>query len=618
MIQASGIFKSYGGQVLFEDAGFTVNAGERIGLVGRNGHGKTTLFRMVLGEEHPDAGRISVPDGYTLGHLSQHIGFTSGTVLEEACLGLGRDEDGADETYKAEKILSGLGFSREDFALSPYALSGGYQIRLNLAKVLAGGPNLLLLDEPTNYLDILSIRWLSRFLREWKNELILITHDRRFMDSVTTHTMGIHRARIRKIEGPTERLYGQILLEEAHYEKTRLNDEKRRREIERFINRFRAKATKASAVQSRIKTLEKREQMDELARIDMLDFRFNCAPFAGKKLLEAEGLRFSYSGAALINGAGISIGARDRIAVIGKNGKGKTTLLNMLAGELAPQGGEVRQHQALRLAHFGQTNVDRLDPSKTVEEEILDALPEYSRRTARGICGLMMFEGGLALKKISVLSGGEKSRVLLGKLLASPANLLLLDEPTNHLDMESVEALKEAINSFEGAVVIVTHNEELLNEAAERLVIFDEGKVSVFEGTYAEFLEKKGWSDERQEALFTSAPGGNRTANKKDRKKDLRRQRADVISERSRALGTLQKEITGAEDRITELEGEIAMNTESLIKASENGGWEAIKDLSKSIKDAREEIEALFTRLEELTKEFDLKSGEFDRKMSGI
>jgi len=252
MLQVTNIEKSYGKQLLFDGVGFTVNPRERVGLVGRNGHGKSTLFRMILGEEHQDAGTITVPSGYTIGHLSQHIHFTENTVLGEACLALPPNEDHIDESYKAEAILHGLGFTNDDFDRHPSTLSGGYQVRLNLAKVLASEPNLLLLDEPTNYLDIVSVRWLTQFLRAWRNELIIITHDRDFMDSVTTHTMIIHRYKMRKVAGGTQKLYDQILMEEEIYEKTRQNDEKKRKEVEQFINRFRAQATKASAVQSRI------------------------------------------------------------------------------------------------------------------------------------------------------------------------------------------------------------------------------------------------------------------------------------------------------------------------------------------------------------------------------
>jgi len=617
MIQVGNLSKAYGQQVIFDDIGFTVNAGERIGLVGRNGHGKTTLFKMILGEERPDDGIISVPNNYKVGHLSQHISFTEESVLKEGCLGLRPAEDGRDETYKVEAILMGLGFSADDFMRNPLELSGGYQIRLNLAKLLISEPNLLLLDEPTNYLDILSIRWLIQFLRNWKNELILITHDRDFMDSVTTHTMGIHRCTIRKIEGPTQKLYEQILMEEEVYEKTRINEEKKRKETEQFINRFRAQATRASAVQSKIKALQKKEKLEKISEIKNLDFEFRSEPFLGKWLVEANDLSFSFAPEVppLIDKLSMTIGKDDRIAIIGKNGKGKTTLLNLLAGELMPLSGSVTHNPKLKLAYFGQTNIQRLDSQKTVEEEILDTLPEYNRRAARNICGIMMFEGDKALKKISVLSGGEKSRVLLGKLLGSPANLLLLDEPTNHLDMESIDSLLEAIDAFEGAVMIVTHSEMILHAIATRLIVFDDGKVSVFEGTYQDFLGRVGWKNENNGAVGRQAISEQ---SKNTNKKDMRRMRAELINSRSRILGALQKGIAEVEETIMQLESQIEKDTQALLDASVKGSGESINTLSKSIHESKARIDTLFDELAALTEDLNTKSGEFEERLKDL
>jgi len=537
MIQVNNLDKCYGRQVLFEKAGFILNPGERVGLVGRNGHGKTTIFKMILGQDHPDSGSINIPKGYKIGHLSQHISFSGITVLKEACLSLQNSEDGIDETYKAEIILMGLGFTLDDFSAKPEDLSGGYQVRLNLAKVLVSDPNLLLLDEPTNYLDILSLRWLTQFLRDWKKELIIITHDRDFMDGVTTHTMAIHRCNLRKEAGPTEKVYQQLLLEEEIHEKTRVNDNKKRKETEDFINRFRAKASKASAVQSRVKALQKKDQLDKLVDIRTLDFAFRSAPFTGKLLMEVNDLSFSFDNDTppLIDGLTFSVGKKDRIAIIGKNGKGKTTLLNLLAKELKNETGTVSHHGQLQMSYFGQTNINRLSLHKTIEEEIMDVHPEGNRGATRKICGTMMFSGDNALKKISVLSGGEKSRVLLGKLLVSPSNMLMLDEPTNHLDMESNDSLVEAIDAFNGSVILVSHSEMMLHALATRLIVFDDGKVTFFEGTYQEFLDSVGWKSENE----TNAPRVKKTKprTKSVNKKQLRRERAAMLQMKSKAMG---------------------------------------------------------------------------------
>lgn len=618
MIQVSNLSKSYGTQVIFENVGFAINRGERIGLVGRNGHGKTTLLKMITGEEKPDDGSISIPNGYSVGYLSQHLEFASDSVIDEACLGLTPSEDGRDESYKAETILTGLGFSTDDFLSHPLDLSGGYQVRLNLAKLLVSGPNLLLLDEPTNYLDIVSIRWLMNFLRGWREELILITHDREFMDGVTTHTMGIHRNGIRKIEGETAKLYQQILMEEELYEQTRINEEKKRREVEQFINRFRAQATRARAVQSKIKALRRHEKLEKMVDMEELEFKFNPAPFTGKTLLDARGVTFSFEAAALplIEGLDLTIGKRDRIAVIGKNGKGKSTLLSLLEGGLQPLSGEVTRHPQLKTAYFAQTNVQQLSPDKTVEQEILDVLPVHNIGAARNICGVMMFEGDLALKKISVLSGGEKSRVLLGKLIARPANLLLLDEPTNHLDMESIDSLIEAMDTFAGAVMIVTHSEMILNAVATRLVVFDGGKVSLFEGTYRDFLERRGWKDET-DALNGAKKAGNKTGISADRK-EFRRLKAELINSRSRALTPLQTRISEVEETITGLEQEMNKDTHALVRASAKGNGAAIQRISISIHEAWGKIDALFDEIETLTNELNEKSREFEERFAAL
>jgi ATP-binding cassette, subfamily F, member 3 len=617
MLSVADLSKSYGLQVVFDGVSFTVGDGERIGLVGRNGSGKTTLLRLLTGEERPDSGNIIIPRNYSIGHLAQLLSLAKNTVLGEACLGLKEHEDGVDETYKAKSILLGLGFDEADFRKSPAQLSSGYQIRLNLAKVLVAQPDLLLLDEPTNYLDIVSVRWLGQFLRQWKHELIVITHDRAFMDSIATHIIGIHRQGIRKIAGTTHKLYNQILQEEEVYEKTRVNDERKRKELEQFINRFRAQATRAKAVQSRIRTLGKTTTLGKLTEARNLDFEFPAAPFSGRWLMEVQDLGFTYdSGPPLVKHLTFAVGKSDRIGVIGKNGKGKTTLLNLLAGELPPGNGAISRSSNLESGYFGQANIDRLHPDNTVEEEMLQARPDLTRGQARNICGIMLFDGDKATKKISVLSGGEKSRVLLGKMLVRPANLLLLDEPTNHLDMESVDSLVEAVNAFAGAVIIATHSEMILHAVAEKLIIFDGQQPWLFEGSYQDFLDRFGWQDE-----VLGEGQADRTGDRKSQrteKKEFRRMRAEILTERSRALAPLDQEMARIEKMIIALERRVEDENRALVRASQLGEGKAIASLSISIHECRKQIEEFFEQLEKVSREHASRMGDFEDQLEEL
>ncbi len=609
MLRIDNIDKSYGGQVLFDKASLQIQPRERVGLVGRNGCGKTTILQMILGEVEPDDGTIIIPKGYRIGHVAQHLRFTKPTVLEEGCLGLLPDE--MYDHYKVEAILSGLGFSESDMQLPPSHFSGGFQVRLNLAKVLVSHPNLLLLDEPTNYLDIVSIRWIIKFLRSWKHELLLISHDREFMDSVTTHTALIHRRKIRKLPGDTSKLYAQIAQDEEVHEKTRQNEAKQREHIESFVRRFRAQASKASVVQSRLKLLEKLPNLQELESIPDLDFSFRYEKFEADRSMEVENLSFGYDTSNLIiEDLDMTIQSGDRIAIIGKNGKGKSTLMRLLAGELEPLEGKISAHPLTKIGYFGQTNIDRLDPKNTVEQEIDSSNPRLGKTAVRGICGTMMFSGDAAEKMVRVLSGGEKSRVMLGKIIAAPSNLLLLDEPTNHLDMQSIDAMVEALEGFEGAVVIVTHSELILRSFATRLLVFQKDGLSWFNGTYDEFLEKIGWRDEDDDSSSAKV--------RINPKKAMRQNRAAIIAERSKVLNPMQIEISSLEARIIELESQESSFGEKISEATRMQDAASIAELSIQIKRAKEEIDSCFKKLEEVSTEHDRLSSEFDARIEDL
>ena len=579
-----------------------------MGIVGRNGSGKSTLFKIILGEEYLDGGKIDIPKNYSLGYLKQHIAFSHATVHEEACSVLKKNEDGWLDTHHVEAILFGLGFDESSMQKDPMLLSGGFQIRLNLAKVLASEPNMLLLDEPTNYLDIVSMRWLSRFLRGWKGEILLITHDRKFMDEVCTHIVGIYRKKFRKIQGTVAKLKETIRAEEEVAMRTQENDAHKREQLERVIDRFRFKASKAAMVQSKIKAVERLGEATRLEHERNLEFSFNEAPFPGKRMLQIKDLNFHFNGGpTLIQDLTVELFKGDRVAIIGPNGRGKTTLLNLIANELSPVSGSISLNPNILMNYFGQTNINRLNLENTVEEEIQSAVQSAERGKARSLAGLMMFSGDASQKRIRILSGGERSRVLLGKILATPCNLLLLDEPTNHLDMESIESLIDALEDYGGTAIVVSHDEELLQVFANKLIVFDGGKCFAFEGTYREFLEKIGWAEEKdgmtKSVIAEAKSQASTPAVSKNR--DDRRARAAYIEERAKIVRPIEKEIQRLEKEIQTSE-ELAKKKEAeLLEASEKSDGALIAKLATEFSASKSKAEELFAKWEDASNQLE-------------
>ncbi len=590
MIELVNISKSYPTNDLYSNLDLRLNAGNKVGLVGRNGSGKSTLFKLILGEEQPDSGEIALPKNYKIGALKQYFDFTEKTLLEETALALG--EDDKYNIYKAEKILFGLGFTESDLEKAPKEFSGGYQIRINLAKLLLTEPNMLLLDEPTNYLDILSIRWLKAFLKSFEGEVILITHDRDFMDSVCTHTMGIIRKSAFMVQGSTHKFYELLASNEEHYEKQKIAQEKKIKELEEFIAKNKARAATATLAQSKVKILEKMEVMEDLQYDSSLEFNFNYKDTAAKFLLEVKDVSFGYSpDNILFKDISFALSKGETLGIIGKNGKGKSTLLNVIAGELKALTGTIDYHTSTVFGHFGQTNINHLNKNNTIMDEIHSTNVKLPESTIRGIAGLMMFSGDNAKKKISLLSGGEKSRVMLGKIIAKDVNLLFLDEPTNHLDMDSIDALTNAIKAFEGSCIIVTHSEDLLRAVCDRLIVFTNDGADYFNGTYDEFLEKIGWEeDETVEKKKVEKPKVN--------KKESKKLRAAIVSEKSKATAPLKKQMQ-------ELEEEIAKLEDARVKLSRD-----IPKIEKEIEQKFELLEATQFKLDDMNKEFERRMNE--------
>ena len=593
MIQLTNLSKSFGGQTLFKDLNFKMNSNQKVGLIGRNGSGKSTLFKIILDEESHDDGMVSIPKNYKIGTLKQHLVFTEPTIREECSLVLSEEEQY--NFYKIEKILFGLGFSGEDLEKDPMSFSGGYQIRINLAKLLATEPNMLLLDEPTNYLDLLSLRWLKQFIRTFDGEVILITHDRDFMDEVTTHTMGIQRKALHIVQGNTKKYDETLALSDETYEKTRQNQEKKRKELEEFVAKNKARASTAALAQSKQKMLDKMEDMESLESESNLAFNFNYKETPAKLNLRAENLAFGYKAdEKLFSDVSFMLENGKTLAIIGKNGKGKSTLLNYIAGELEQQEGTLNFHPSTSMAHFGQTNIERLNTKATIIDEIASVSLKIGIAETRSICGTMMFSGDLAEKKISVLSGGERSRVMLGKIIGMEANLLLLDEPTNHLDMYSIDSLCTAIESFKGSTIMVTHSEMLLRRLANALIIFHKGGAEYFDGTYDDFLEKIGWEDE----TVGDDPKPKKSSKPKLDNKEKRKLKKELTQARSKENAPHKKELEFCENKIMELEEELEVENAKLLEASTSGDNSLMIEASQKVGTLQKEVDELFERLE--------------------
>jgi len=574
MIELINISKSYPTGNLYTDLNLRLNSGDKVGLVGRNGTGKSTLFKLILGEEHQDTGEIKFPKAYKIGALKQYFDFKEKKLIDETASAL--SEENKYDVYKAEKMLFGLGFTEADLDKDPKSFSGGFQIRINLAKLLLTEPNMLLLDEPTNYLDILSIRWLKAFLKTFQGEVILITHDREFMDSVCTHTLGIVRRSAFMIPGGTRKFFEQISANEEHHEKQKIAQDKKIKDLEEFIAKNKARAATATLAQSKVKILEKMEILEDINYDANLDFDFNYKETSAKFLVEVKNLSFGYTpDNVLFKNISFALTRGETIGIIGKNGKGKSTLLNAIAGELEPLSGNVDFHPSCTFGHFGQTNISHLNAKNTIMDEIYSVNHKLPEAVIRSICGLMMFSGDNAKKKISLLSGGEKSRVMLGKIIAQDVNLLFLDEPTNHLDIDSIDALTEAIKRFNGSCIIVTHSEELLKAVCDKLIVFRDDKAEYFNGNYNEFLEQIGWEDDALEEK-------PKAVKPKRNKKEIRKLRSLIVAEKSQALKPIKTQIEEIE---------------------------ALADAQKS---------KMQSKLNELNKELDRLNSEFEIRMNEI
>jgi ATPase subunit of ABC transporter with duplicated ATPase domains len=537
LISFSRIGKQYGKQILFVDASFQLNPGEKVGLVGPNGAGKTTLFRMIVGEEAPDEGELSVPKRLTIGYFRQDVEEMAGrTVLDEAIAGSGRlgdlhhelealQHDMADpakgdemdrilarfgevqEEYEhlggygleaqAREVLHGLGFDDDRIEGDVGALSGGWKMRVAMARVLLGRPDVLLMDEPTNHLDIESIIWLEQFLKALPGALLMTSHDREFMNRIVGRIAEIDGGEITSYSGNYDFYERERAIRETNREAAYARQQAMLAKEQRFIERFAAHAAKAAQVQSRVKALEKIEKIELPKKRKVVKFDFRPPPRSGDQVFVIDKVSKAYGPRVVYDGLSMTIRRGERWCVMGKNGAGKTTLLRMVAGALAPDDGTVTIGASVKMGYFAQQALDLLDPDLTIEEQLQKDFPHESIGVLRNLAGAFQFSGDDTDKKIRSLSGGEKTRLVIARMLLDPPNVLVLDEPTNHLDLFTKEMLIEALKDYEGTMLFVSHDRAFLRALSNRVLELGgetglDKEPHLYPGSYVEYVQRTG------------------------------------------------------------------------------------------------------------------------------
>ena len=537
MISFSNIQKQYGRQLIFVEASFQLNPGEKVGLVGPNGSGKTTLFRMVVGEETPDDGEVSVPKKTTVGYFRQDVEEMQGrSVLDEAIAGSGRAGDlhhelealqtamedpaqagdmdrilerfgNVQEEYEhlggytleaqAREVLHGLGFADDQIDGDVGALSGGWKMRVALARVLLGRPDVLLMDEPTNHLDLESIIWLEEFLKQFPGALLMTSHDREFMNRIVQKIAEIDAGEIIVYSGNYDFYERERAIRETNQQAAFARQQSMLAKEQRFIDRFRTHAAKAAQVQSRIKALDKIEKIELPKRRQVVRFDFRAPARSGDQVAVIEDVHKAYGPRTIYQGLNLTIRRGERWAVMGRNGAGKTTLLKMIAGASEPDSGSIRLGASLNMGYFAQQSLDVLNADLTVIEQLQQDFPQDGLGALRTLAGAFQFSGDDVDKKIRALSGGEKSRLAMARMLYHPPNFLVLDEPTNHLDLATKEMLVEALKDFEGTMIFVSHDRVFLRGLGSRVLELGgengtDRSPHVYPGSYVEYVQKTG------------------------------------------------------------------------------------------------------------------------------
>jgi len=586
MITLNHVQKQFGTKIIFKDCSLQIGVRDRVGLIGPNGSGKTTLFRMILGEESIDDGEVLIAKGVKIGHLPQEVISCKGNavldevlksstnitslqgkmkILEEELSSI-EDPKGQERLAKeygklqerytllggygleaeAKRILQGLGFREKDFGRRTDELSGGWLMRIALSKILLQSPDLLLLDEPTNHLDLTSLIWLEEFLVNYPGAMVIVSHDRVFLNHLIDRIAEIEAERIAFYYGDYDHYLEEKEARREILEATFKTQQRKIEQTERFIERFRAKNTKSSQVQSRIKMLEKIERIELPEKKKEIRFHFPAPKRSGHKVVEVKNLHKSYETTAVYQGIDFHLYRGDKVALVGPNGAGKSTLLKILAGVLDFEEGEVMLGKDVTRAYFAQHQFDILRPENTVFEEILSVATDESQTELRTLLGAFLFSGDEIEKKVSVLSGGEKSRLVLAKMLLKPANFLLLDEPTSHLDIPSRNVLEMALKQFQGTICLITHDRHLINEIANKVIEIDNGVPHLYPGNYDYYLYKKQQIQlEEQVGAIHELPLQKKKSS--HRTKEGRRKRAQEMDQFKRQLSGLEKKFEEVE-----------------------------------------------------------------------
>ena len=529
MLTVSQLSKSYGGRVLFEDASLQINAGDRVGLIGPNGAGKSTLFSLILGTNSPDSGTVSLQRGTTVGYLPQESAPSGDETILELATAISdemkevrrilrehpADDPGHHEAAarfaeldgfaleaRAKRILSGLAFREGDFERPARTMSGGWIMRAHLARLLVMEPDLLLLDEPTNHLDLETLGWFQNHLSHYPGAILTISHDRAFLNAICDSMVEISRQRLHRYVGTYEDYLEQKKAREEQYAAAYRNQQREIAHLEAFINRFRAKASKAAQAQERIKRLEKMERLAPPETPEAtVKFRFPQPPRSGQRVITLSHVRQAYGDHVVYEDLNLEVERGERTVLVGPNGAGKSTLLKILAGLVPIQGGERVPGHHVTIGYFAQHRTEVLHPRSTVLEEALRDLSGVSEQQARTVLGSFLFRGDDVFKSVGVLSGGEKSRLALVKLLLNPPNLLLLDEPTTHLDMPSIDALIGALEQYEGTLLFVSHDVHFIRSVAKTVLHIHAGHLTPYAGDYDYYLEKSAQTGSDRDAL---------------------------------------------------------------------------------------------------------------------